>query len=147
MYILLKIAQSCPTLCNPMGYTVCGILWARILEWVSFPSPEDLPNSGIKPRSPRLQSDSLPAEAPGKPKNTGVGSLFLLQRIFPTQESNQALLHCKQILYQLNYQGTPITSGSNTKSYGGVTTTLNQQRFVITSQSLLQCAVGHSTHS
>ena len=46
--------------------------------------PGDLPNPGIKPRSPTLQVDSLPAEPPGKPKNTGVGSLSLLQRIFPT---------------------------------------------------------------
>ena len=48
----------------------------------------DLRNSGIKPRSPALQADSLPAEPPGKPKNPGVGSLSLLQQIFPTQESN-----------------------------------------------------------
>ena len=46
-----------------------------------------------KPRSPTLQADSLPAEPQGKPKNTGVGSLSLLQWIFPTQESNQDLLH------------------------------------------------------
>ena len=37
-------------------------------------------------------------------QNTGVGSLSLLQRIFPTQESNLGLLHCKWILYQLSYQ-------------------------------------------
>ena len=37
--------------------------------------------------------------------NTGVGSLSLLQGIFLTQESNQGLLHCRQILYQLSYQG------------------------------------------
>ena len=52
-----------------------------------------------------MQADSLPAEPLGKPKNTGVGSLSLLQRIFPTQESNRGLLHCKQILYHLGYQG------------------------------------------
>ena len=39
-------------------------------------------------------------------QNAGVGSLFLLQGIFPTQGSNWGLLHCKQILYQLNYQGS-----------------------------------------
>ena len=39
-----------------------------------FPSPGDLPNPGIKPRSPALQADSLPAEPQGKPKNTGVGT-------------------------------------------------------------------------
>ena len=51
-----------------------------------FPSPEDLPNPGIKLRSLSLQVDSLPAEPPGRPKNTGVGGLSLLQGIFPTQE-------------------------------------------------------------
>ena len=39
-----------------------------------------------------MQADSLPAEPPGKPKNTGVGSPSLLQGIFPTQESNRGLL-------------------------------------------------------
>ena len=49
-----------------------------------FPSPGDLPIPGIEPRSPALQEDSLPAEPQGKSKNTGVGSLSLLQEIFPT---------------------------------------------------------------
>ena len=46
-----------------------------------FHSPGDIPNPEIKPRSPALQADSSPAEPQGKPKNTGVGSLSLLQRI------------------------------------------------------------------
>ena len=70
-----------------------------------FPSPGDLPNPGIEPRSPALPADSLPAEPRGKPKKTGVGSLSLLQGIFPTQELNQGLLHCRQILYQLSSHG------------------------------------------
>ena len=45
-----------------------------------------------------------------KPKNTGVGSLSLLQWIFMTQEVNQDLLHCRQIFYQLSYQGSPRSS-------------------------------------
>ena len=89
---------------RPRGYTVQGILQARILEWVAFPSPGDLPNPGIKPRSPTLQVDSLPAEPQWKPKNTGVGSLSPLQWIFLTQESNPGLLHCRRLLYQLSYQ-------------------------------------------
>ena len=60
-----------------------------------------------QPRSPTLQADSLPAEPQGKPKNTGVGSLSLLQQIFPTQDSNWGLLHCRWILYQPSYQGSP----------------------------------------
>ena len=35
--VKVKVAQSCPTLCDPMDYTVPGILQARILEWVAFP--------------------------------------------------------------------------------------------------------------
>ena len=43
-------------------------------------------------------------------KNTGMGSHSFLQRIFPTQGSNLVLLHCRQILYHLSYQGSPIKS-------------------------------------
>ena len=78
--------------------------------------PGDLPNPGIEHRSPALQADSLPAEPPGKPKNTGVDSLSLLQGIFPTQESNQLSLHCRQILYQLSYQGS-FPDGSDGKEF------------------------------
>ena len=49
-----------------MDYTVHEILQARILEGVAFPLLRDLPNPGIKPRSPALQADSLPAEPQGK---------------------------------------------------------------------------------
>ena len=104
----VKVAQSCPTLCSPMDYTVHGILQARILQWVAFPFSRALPNPGIEPRVPTLQVDSLPAKPQGKPKNTGMGSLSLLQQIFPTQESNQGLLHCRRILYQLSYEGSPF---------------------------------------
>ena len=72
-----------------------------------FPSPGDPPNPEIELRSPALQADSLPAEPQGKAKNTGVGSLSLLQQIFPIQESNRDLLHFRQILYQLSSQGSP----------------------------------------
>ena len=44
-----------------------------------------------------------PWNSPGQ--NTGVGSLSLLQGIFPTQEWNLGLLHCRQILYHLSHQG------------------------------------------
>ena len=64
----------------------------------------------FQPRSPLLQTDSLPAEPQGKPKNTGVGSLSLLQWSFLTQESNQGLLHCRWMLHQLSYLGSPTKS-------------------------------------
>ena len=68
----------------------------------------NLPNPGIKPRSPALQVDSLPAEPLGEPKHTGVGSLSLLQVIFPTQESNWDHPHCPQVFYQLSTREAPI---------------------------------------
>ena len=67
------VAQSCPTLCDPMNCSPPGF--------------------------------SVHGASPGS--NTGVGSLSLLQGLFPTQESNQGLQHCRQILYQLNNQGSP----------------------------------------
>ena len=77
----------------------------EILEWVAFSFSRG--RTQVEPRSLALQADSLPAEPPGKPKNTGMGSLSLLQWIFLTQESNQGLLHCGSILDQLSYQGSP----------------------------------------
>ena len=73
-----------------------------------FAFPGDVPNPGIEPRYPVLQADSLPSEPSRKPEKTGVGSLSLLQGILPTQELNWGLLHCRQILYQLSYQGSPF---------------------------------------
>ena len=104
----MKVAQSCPTLCDPMDCTVHGILQARILGRVAFPFSRGSLQPRIEPRSPALQMDPLPIEPPEKPKNTGVDSLSLLQWIFPTQESNRGLLHCRWFLYQLSYQGSPI---------------------------------------
>ena len=54
-----------PTECSPPGSSVHGILQTRTLGWLPFPSPGDLPDPGIEPRSPALQADSLPTEPPG----------------------------------------------------------------------------------
>ena len=104
--VKVKVAQLCPILCHSVNYTIQGILQARTLEWVAFLSLGDLPNPGIKPRSPALRADSLPAEPQGKSKNTGVGCLSLLQGIFPIQGSNPGLSHCRWILYQLTHKGS-----------------------------------------
>ena len=63
----MKVAQSSLSLFDLMDYTDNGILQAGILEWVSFPFSRDLSNTGIKPMSPTLEVDSLPAEPQGKP--------------------------------------------------------------------------------
>ena len=68
-----EAAQSCPTLCNPVGCSLPAppsIGFSRQEYWsgLPFPSPGDLPDPGIKPRSPALQADNLTSEPPGKPK-------------------------------------------------------------------------------
>ena len=66
VYQCVWVTQSCPTLCDPMdcsppGFSVHGILQARVLEWVAISLPGDLPDPGIElesPSSPTLQADS-----------------------------------------------------------------------------------------
>ena len=66
-----KLLQSCLTLCNTTvaHQTPLSMEFSRQEHWngLSFPSPGDLADRGIKPGSPALQMDSLPSEAPGKP--------------------------------------------------------------------------------
>ena len=103
--VKVKVTQSCLTLRNHMDYTVHRIPQARILDWVSFPfsrgssQPKDL-NPGL------LHCRQILYQLSHKrsPKNTGVGSLSLLQQIFLTQEMNWDLLHYGQTFYQLSYQ-------------------------------------------
>ena len=71
-----------------MDYIVHGILQLRILEWVAFLFSRVSSQLRDQTQVSRMQVDSLPAEPLGKPKNTGVGSLSILQGIFLTQESN-----------------------------------------------------------
>ena len=72
---------------------LCPWGFSRQEYWsgLSCPPPGELPNPGIELRSPALQVDSLLSESPGKPKNTGMGSLSILQGIFPMQESNRGV--------------------------------------------------------
>ena len=75
MKVKVLVPQLCPTLCDPMHYSmpgssIHGILQARIPESVA---------------------------------------IFLLQGIFPTQGSKPGLLHCRRTLYQLSYQGSPMS--------------------------------------
>ena len=55
----VKVAQLCPTVCDPMDYIDHGILQARILEWVAIP----FSRGSSPPRSPILQADSLPTSS------------------------------------------------------------------------------------
>ena len=79
----------------------------RILGWVTYPFSRRSSQPRYQTQVSCIEGDSLPSEPPGKPKNTRVSSLSLLQWIFLTQGSNQGLLRCRWILYQLSYQGIP----------------------------------------
>ena len=104
-FMKVKVAQSCLTFCDPMdcsipGFSVLGILQARILKWIAVPFSRGSSQPRDQIQVSCIEDDSLPSEPPGKPKNTRVGSLSLLQEIFMTQELNWGLLHHRQILYQ-----------------------------------------------
>ena len=103
-----KVTQLCLTLCDPMDYTVHGILQARLLEWVAFPfsrgSSWPRNRTGVSCIAGRFST----SWATGKPKNIGVGRLSLLQGIILIQDSDSGLPSWRQILYQLSYQGSPI---------------------------------------
>ena len=88
----VKVAQLCPTLCDPINYTVHGILQARILEWgaVSFSRGSSQPrdsNLGIKWAYPVSSSTSLVAQMV------------------------KCLLHCRQALYCLSHQEVKEDAG------------------------------------
>ena len=85
----MKCSESRSVVSDSLGAheLICGILQARILEWIAFPfsTGSSQPRDGTQVS--QLQMDSLSAEPQGKLKNTGVGSLSLLQQIFQKKKS------------------------------------------------------------
>ena len=84
-----------------MEYTVLGILQARILEWAAIPFSREPSQPRDRIQEYCIEVEFLPTEPPGKPQNTGVGSLSLLQGIFPTQGQYPGLPYRRHILYHL----------------------------------------------
>ena len=132
---LCLVTQSCPTVCDtmdcsPPGSSVHGIFQANLLEWIAI----SFSRGSSRPRNPtrvscivgrfftdwRMESENesclvvsdslwpqgLYSSWNSLGQNTGVGSLSLLQGIFPTQGLNPGLRHCRQILYQLIHKGS-----------------------------------------
>ena len=125
-------AQSCPTLCDLMdcslpGYSVCGILQARILKWVVVPSsrgsfwprdPTHIPyisciSGGLVTKSclPHVTPLTVACQSPlsvgSSRQEYWSGFPFPSPGVFLTQGLNPGLLYCRQILYQLSYKGSP----------------------------------------
>jgi len=89
---------------------------------LKLPSQEVCESESCSVVSDSLQPHGLdsPWNSPGQ--NTGVGNLSLLQGIFPTQGLKPGLPHCRQILYQLSYKGSPMvcTLGKKKGSWTGI---------------------------
>ena len=93
-----------------------------LISMVLLPQNEDSESVSCSVMSDSLWPHGLyptsllcPWNSPGK--NTGVGSYSLLQGIFPTQESNQCLLHCRHTLYCLSHPGSPNMWQVSSKSW------------------------------
>ena len=126
-----KSLQSYPALCDHMDCSLqislsMGFSMQGYWSGLPFPSPEDLPNPGIQPRSPTLQVDSLPSDPPGKPKNTGMGSLFLLQGIsrVSSQPRNWTWVSC---ISSARISGRFFTSWATREAQPYIVITFNHQ--------------------
>ena len=108
------VTQSCGTLCSLMDCSfpessVHGDSPGKNTGGIAIPSSRGSSQPRVEPRSPTLQADSLPPKPQGKPKNTGVCSLSLLQqrdRLYLLQTipgrflgSNRGLLRCRRIFF------------------------------------------------
>ena len=102
LMVMMTKGESRSVVSDPMDL-VHEILQARILEWVAFLFSRGSSQSRDQTQVSCIAGRFFTSQPQGKPKNTGVGSLSVLQWIFLTQESNRALLHCRWILYQLSY--------------------------------------------
>ena len=85
-----EVAQSCLTLCDPwiVAYQAPPSMeFSRQAYWsgLPFPSPGDLPNPEIEPKSPALQADALTSEPPGKPSDTISRCILPLKFLYSPQ--------------------------------------------------------------
>ena len=109
----IRCLQGCFSLRAVFGVcrwqsSLCVLTWASLLIFsLLIPSPSNLHQSRPTICNPMV----CPWGSPGK--NTGVGSLSLLQRIFLTQGLNPGLLRCRHFLYHLSYQGSPCWMGTH----------------------------------
>ena len=130
------VAKLCLTLCHPMDCSLAtpgsvhGISQVRMLEWGST---EDLPDPGIKPRSPALQGDSLLTEPPGKPIYLymcvcmGFFSFFFFFRHFISQFFLSIFIYlwlywvfvAASKLYRIEMSGATLHCGARASHYAG----------------------------
>ena len=110
--ILLSLTLCDLIVCSPPSSSVCGILQARILEWVAIPLLQGIfPDPGVELRSPALQEDSIPSESQGSPHLRNVLRIHpccRLRQNFPCFKG-WIIFHCvdtPQAFYLLTYWWT-----------------------------------------
>ena len=111
--VKVKVTQSCRTLCNPMDYTVHGTLQARKLEWVAFPFSRGSSQPRDRTQVSCTEGGFFTSWTTREIQESGGSSQSLLQWIFPTQESNWGLLHCRQIFLSTELSGSSQYMRSN----------------------------------
>ena len=107
--VKVKVAQLCPTLWDPRDL-VHGILQARILEWVAFPFSRESSQPRDWTQVFHIAVWFFTSWATREAQEYWSGEPIPSPMDLPTQESNQGLLHCRRILYQLSYEGSPSTT-------------------------------------
>ena len=107
--VKVKVAQLCPTLWDPRDL-VHGILQARILEWVAFPFSRGSSQPRDWTQVFHIAGWFFTSWATREAQEYWSGEPIPSPVDLPTQESNQGLLHCRRILYQLSYEGSPSTT-------------------------------------
>ena len=122
-------SQSCPALCDPLdcsllGSSVHGIARQEYWSGWPFPSPGDLPDLGIKPRSPILLADSLLSEPPGEP----IRYLFLIILEITVVKKKSAFYVCHDFNEkQIKINGYHLIMVTNYHPHGG----LKQRKFIL----------------
>ena len=114
---ILSCSLRCMIMCFPyVCFSFTSLLLSPFPQGSLHPTPlhslvcvicvsRSVVSDSLRPHGLQLASLLCPWNSPGK--NTGVGCHSLLQGVFPTQESNLSLQHCRQTLYCLNHQGSP----------------------------------------
>ena len=105
--VKVKVTQLCPTLCDPMDYTVHGIVQARILEWVAFPFSRGPSQPRAQTQVSHIAGGFFTSWATREAQEYQSGYSSPVDLPFLVQELNQGLLNCRWILYQLSYQWSP----------------------------------------
>ena len=104
----VKVTPSFLTLCDPMEYTAYGILQARILEWVAFPFSRGSSQPRDRTQVSRIAGRFFTTWATKEAQEYCSGQPIPSPEDLPDPGIEPSLLHCRQILYQLSYEGSPF---------------------------------------